>query len=413
MSDIQSYYDRTRACLGCCLCQPVCPVFRALRRETASPRGKVHLVRELLEGHIRYSRRLRELLDLCLDCRQCAEACPAGIPVPELVLAARAEFVRRRGMPWLWRLTLREVLGPHGFLLDLTFRAVLWRWGSGIPGSTAQGILNRLPPGAGGPSLRRRLAGHRSPPGGKGRVGFFAGCLADYLYPESGGRAVRALEKAGYQVVVPVAACCGQPHLAAGDEETAYRLALRNLAAFAPYQDLVAVVTDCASCAGCLRRYETAFASFPRAADLAALAGLVREVTEFLAAEECLSSLALAPASGDRVRITYHDPCHLSRTGGDRQAPRRLLRALPGQDFVEMAEADRCCGGGGSFSLTHPEVAEQVLERKISNILASGARVVATSCPLCRARLAAGLRARQARVDVVYPVDLLAAVESD
>lgn len=248
------------------------------------------------------------------------------------------------------------------------------------------------------------------PPAPGGQVGFFIGCLADYLYPDSGLRAVRALEKTGYRVVVPPdVACCGAPNLFTGDVEAAYRFALRNLEAFSGATALKAVVTDCASCVAALKLYPEVFRGRPRYEQLVAFAAKVRDIVEFLAEESNLEMLSSGGGPAGRTAVTLHDPCHQVRCGVGREAPRRLLRARLGINLVEMAEADHCCGGGGAFSLTHPELSRRILERKIANIVASGAEVVATGCPACRLQIGYGLRLRRLPIRVVHVVDLLEA----
>jgi glycolate oxidase iron-sulfur subunit len=220
-------------------------------------------------------------------------------------------------------------------------------------------------------------------------------------YPEVAEATCRALAAIGYRVEVPAVHCCGMPHRVYGDEDTARRLARRNLEALEGYES---IVTDCASCGAALKDYgELLGDDTPLAECARTLAGKVSDISEFLA-KRGLPSLH----GGNPLRVTYHEPCHLGREQGVKAEPRELLKALPGIEYVEMRGADVCCGGAGSFCITHAALSQQIGEAKIASILATGASVVASGCPSCITQLSALLHGRGAEVRVCHPLELLA-----
>jgi glycolate oxidase iron-sulfur subunit len=219
-------------------------------------------------------------------------------------------------------------------------------------------------------------------------------------YPDTAEATCRALAAIGYRVEVPAVQCCGMPHRAYGDEEAARRLARRNLEVLAGYE---AVITDCASCGAALKGYGELLAGEGATTEQAqAVAGKVSDISQFLVRQGLPALREGAP-----LRVTYHEPCHLGREQGVRAEPRQLLRALPGIEYVEMPGADVCCGGAGSFCITHAALSRQVGEAKLANILATGASVVASGCPSCITQLRAMARRLGAPVAVVHPTELL------
>jgi len=233
------------------------------------------------------------------------------------------------------------------------------------------------------------------------RVGLFAGCATNLIYPGLGESVARILVGEGMEVVLPHdQGCCGMPVYTAGDRQTALELAEANLKAFGKHK-VDAIVTACASCGTALKQdYEKILG-----VKLADLGAPVYDFGEFLAR---YSSLKFGEAPSARIKVTYHYPCHLTRGQGIKDAPGRVLEALPHVDYVEMSEADRCCGGAGTFSLTHYDLAKAIGRRKAANIAASGADVVATSCPSCMMQLEDMLRRNGLPQRVVHLADLVA-----
>ncbi|MHB1005085.1 MAG: (Fe-S)-binding protein [Chloroflexota bacterium] len=407
---LASYYDETLKCVRCGLCQAVCPVFAVERSESAVARGKVQIVRAVLENRIGGDASVRERVFACLNCDACTANCPSGVAITEVVLAARAELRRTLGQPAVERLLLRDLLASPtclelgGTALALYERSGL-RWLAhksrlleAFPGEVAakEGML---PGPAAARGARQTLPCVSTPAKKKRRVAYFLGCVTNVVYQQVARAVVDVLIRNDCEVVVaPDLRCCGMPHRNYGDTETAARLEGHNTARLNGL-DVDAVVTDCATCGSTLRAYS-------------GLRAPVYDVNAFLADQIGFAE----PGEGSPLRVTYHDPCHLARGQNVRAAPRQVLQAIPGVKLVEMAEADRCCGGAGTFALMHHEVSMAILDRKIDNAAATRAEVVATACPACRMQLAHGLARlsrRQSNAEgprrVIHPVELLAA----
>jgi glycolate oxidase iron-sulfur subunit len=232
------------------------------------------------------------------------------------------------------------------------------------------------------------------------RVGFFAGCSTNLIYPDIGKAVIRVLLGEGIEVVLPrEQGCCGVPVYTSGDRQTASELALKNIKAFEKYK-LDAIVTACAACGAALKKEYESVLGFRKNA----LGTKVYDFNEFLI-EFC--ALQYDACGGEPVTVTYHDPCHLNRAQGITEAPRRVLRAITNVDFREMQEADRCCGGGGMFSFTHYDIAKEIGKKKASFIAATGADIVATSCPSCMMQIEDMLRRSGLPQRVVHIAQLL------
>jgi glycolate oxidase iron-sulfur subunit len=231
------------------------------------------------------------------------------------------------------------------------------------------------------------------------RVGYFIGCGTNFQEPRTGEAATRLLARAGCEVVALPNVCCGLPPYSYGDREAARELARKNVeilaAAGTDY-----VVTECGSCSRFLKRYAELLEDDPAAVEVAAK---VRDWTEFMAEQPLPPPVRPWPGV-----VTYHDPCHLGRGQGIREAPRRLLTEGAGATLVELPEADWCCGGAGSYNLTHPEMSLAILQRKLDNVRSTGAPTVATACPACLIQIGYGLRREGSSVQPRHVAEILA-----
>jgi glycolate oxidase iron-sulfur subunit len=241
----------------------------------------------------------------------------------------------------------------------------------------------------------------------KFRVGYFLGCGTDMFNPSVALATVEVLTSLGCEVIVPPEMkCCGLPHIANGKMDTARTLALHNLEIFNRLE-LDYIVTDCASCSSALsqKRLELLLAEDGCEHEIQAFCGKLKDLTVFLTEVLDVSEVNLAP---QEITVTYHDPCHLAKAQGIRQAPRRLLQQIPGVNLLEMAESDRCCGGSGTFSMTHYDLSMKILGHKMDNIAQTGAQFIATCCPSCALQLRHGTRIYNYGAQVVHPVEILA-----
>jgi glycolate oxidase iron-sulfur subunit len=216
----------------------------------------------------------------------------------------------------------------------------------------------------------------------------------------------------GGSVAVLDNCCCGLPAETYGDREAARRLAAKNLEILAA-APIDVIATDCSSCASFLKKYPKLFApDDPRHAAAQAISSRVRDWVELACGVESPESKGGSSESGvpryKPVVVTYHDPCHASRGQGLVAEPRRFLRSLPGVEYRELPEADWCCGGAGSYALSHYDLSRQVLERKIDNVEKTGASILVTSCPACIVHLSYGVRLRGLAVRVCHLSQLAA-----
>jgi glycolate oxidase iron-sulfur subunit len=403
-------------CNKCGTCASVCPTYGALRRETTSARGRVSLIAAYLAGDVEPDAEFEHLMYYCLSCHACATTCPNGVRVDSLVLAAREELAAGSGHS-LSRQAVFQGLLPHPGRLDAALwparlydatgvRALAERTGlvSHLPGRLS--IYGQMLPRA---PLRPASSSipEVSPAVGRslGRVGYFLGCAQNLLYPETAKATVALLNLAGFDVVTPRGlVCCGMPARAYGEIAIARQLAAENVAAFAA-AGVEAVITDCASCGSFLKEYGELLAQDSQIAQEAErLAKGLQDVSQFLTDQ---------PPQGERralddTSVTYHDPCHLAHAQGIKKQPRDLLKGIEGVEFREMRTQGACCGGAGSYGLTHPEVSVTILDKRITEAVDTGASVLATGCPACRMQLEFGMRRAGARVEVRHTTELLA-----
>ncbi len=399
-------------CLKCGLCRSVCPVFAEVLDESACARGKIALAESLADGELTLSTIFSDRLSKCINCKSCMEVCPSGIKVDEIVLAARAEIFARGKFPFLKKFIFRHLLRrgrllpPISKVLAFIERKIL----RCLPPSSPYRVLlpvikidrERILPIFAERTLMDEF-GEIVKPRGKPRmrVGFFVGCSTNLIYTNIGRAVMQILLGENFEVVIPhKQGCCGVPVYTSGDRSTGRELALRNIRAFEPYA-LDAIVTACASCGRALKTDYHEILGFRKNA----LGSKVYDLNEFLAK---YAKLDLRGEGLNPIKVTYHDPCHLNRGQGISAQPRKLLQALPNVTYIEMEEAERCCGGGGLFSFTHYEIAKEIGRRKAGFIAATEADVVATSCPSCMMQLEDVLRRSGLRQRVMHVAEVLA-----
>jgi len=411
-------------CIRCGLCLSVCPTYRSVPIETRSPRGRLALIKAVADGQLPVSRNFVEQMSLCLDCRACTTVCPTGVSPGEMVLAARAyleaeggkkrpdnSFGRRMGR----RLLYRELWPHHRRLERLASLLRLYQRLRLPQLARRTGLLRLLPdrlarmeellPILPERSLRREIPVVAPAKGEtRYRVGFFLGCVMSLVYVEVSRATVRVLQEHGCEVVTPQGQkCCGAPHESDGERDLARQLARDNVGVFERLGRLDAIVTDCAACGAVLKGYGELLAGDRDYAERAGqFSARVADISEFL------MRISRRPARRELAwRVTYHDPCHLVHAQGISREPRELLRSIPGIEFVELSEANWCCGSAGTYNLTHPEMSAQILAQKVNNIAATGAEVVVTANPGCMLQLQAGLRRAGLAVRVVHTTQVL------
>jgi glycolate oxidase iron-sulfur subunit len=428
-------------CIHCGLCLTACPTYRTLKIEPDSPRGRLYLMRGLAEGRIAPSDPLVGHLDRCLDCRACETVCPASVPYSRLLEATRGQLARRWRTASPLRLlahwVLRSVLPRPGRVAALTelmrvsqsgplaallttrpARALMPRFAKlGLAMTprlkprrerALEAVAPRLPAGARMESRAEALVFH---PAGtaKGHVAFHASCITPAMFPEQNHESVRLMVLAGVRVTVPRAqTCCGALQAHAGLRREAKALGTMNARAFRDSYDFV--VSTSAGCGAALR--ETGHLVHDGAdAELAGqLSEKSRDVAEILAHFDLPAPPAPLRSAGDPakpLRVTYHDACHLAHAQRVREAPRRLLRSLPGVELVALPNADWCCGSAGVYNLTHPDMADAQLAGKLDAVASVSPEVVVASNPGCLLHMRRGAKERGLSPRFVHLVELL------
>jgi len=403
-------------CIHCGFCLPSCPTYIATGQELESPRGRLHLISAVTSGRVEASDRLLAHLDLCLQCRACETACPSAVPYGRIMEDARASIManpfRRRPRSWQARaLVLRWVLArPRVLRAAFALARLYVRSGAQrlVRGPLARVMPARLrlleasaPIPARRPFARRRALA--APPGATARIALLTGCVHGELYPAMHEATVRVLARLGCEVVAPPAqACCGALHSHAGDAATARALARRNIAAFES-AGVDAVIVNAAGCGAAMKEYGRLLRHDPRWHERAErFSAGVRDVLEFVAERDFARDLGAVAAD-----VTLQDACHLAHAQGIREAPRAILRAIPGLRLREMETPDRCCGSAGLYSAVQPEMSATVLAAKLQDVAATGARVVCTSNPGCTLQIESGVRRQGMRVEVRHVIELL------
>ncbi len=403
---LREQYENLSACIRCGLCLSVCPTYQVSFKEEEGPRGRIAMLKALVEGHLGLTPDLVEHELNCLVCEACTAICPAGFRMEPAQIAFRAAV--SGGMPRAVRFGLEYFLGDLGRLRRLV-RLMALGQRAGLTALAARlGLFGLRRLGRFLPDLPTSFIVPRGqvwrPAGGpvRYRVAILTGCVMSTVFAEVTRATVRVLTANGCEVVaVAGQGCCGALHLHSGLLGSARRLIENNVRAFDP-DGFDAIVVNSAGCGTALKTYDH-FVSGPRAA---AIARKTRDITEFL------DEVGLVPPPGEvPVVATYQEPCHLAHAQRITAAPRRLLRAIPGLRLVELGESALCCGSAGIYNLTRPAFADALMARKVRHVLATGAQVVVTANPGCYLQLLAGLRAAagdgRPAVEVRFLVELL------
>jgi glycolate oxidase iron-sulfur subunit len=364
------------ACVHCGFCLPTCPTYQVLGQEMDSPRGRILLMKAVLEGELSYTD-VQLHIDRCLGCLACVTACPSGVKYGELLAPFRsraqgdferspAEKLQRRliheTLPYPGRFRAAAALGraarPLAGILPGELSALLAMLPERLPEAEA---LPELVPAEG---VRRA------------RVALLVGCVQQILAPEINRATLRVLAKNGVEVVIPKGqGCCGALALHSGDFRAARALAQHNMVIFPA--DVDAIVTNAAGCGSGMKDYAGLFSGTgdgteDTAEQAAQFVAKVKDVSAFLA------ELGLLPPVGlpEPLTVAYHDACHLAHAQGITAAPRQLLSMIPNLTLVEIPDGAICCGSAGSYNLEQPEIAAELGRRKAQAILSTGARAV-------------------------------------
>jgi iron-sulfur cluster protein len=400
-------------CIKCGACLNVCPVFGSVAGQTY---GYIYQggIGAILTAFLHGMDKAVDPASLCMNCMACTEVCPSHIDIPRMILRLRTNIVADNG------LSLTNKIAYHGVLkypnrLDRAIKIGSYLQspfvGKGFMVRRLPYPLNSLTRTISLPSLsheplRDRLKGFSSRRAGtRPAVAFYAGCVANYAYPEIGDDVMNYLRECGAEPYYPQKqTCCGAPALVTGDEETCIKLAKINIAAIEEMNPNY-VVTVCPGCAVMLQQeYPRLLASDPEWSHRAeAMSTKIRDFSQLVL--QLTSTAEKMPSQN--LKVTYNDPCYLRRGLGIYHEPRQLLER-EGFEIAEMNDADVCCGFAGTFVLEYPELSGSILKRKLDNIEATGANIVVTNCTPCVLQLRGGLDKRNSNIKVMHSAELLA-----
>jgi glycolate oxidase iron-sulfur subunit len=389
-------------CVHCGFCLASCPTYKVLGEEMDSPRGRIILMKESLEGRIELNSAL-PYIDRCLGCMACVTACPSGVAYGHLLSPFRERAEAQRARPLLseaTRLLVKETLPyPDRFRLAATAGRLGKLVRAALPGEL-RGMLELLPadlpPAQPLPEIFPAVGKRR------GRVALLAGCVQQVLAPQINWATLRVLAQNGIETVVPRGqACCGSLSLHIGEGEQARELARINLGIFP--SDIDAIITNAAGCGSGMHEYGLLFAGEMDAERAAVFGNKVKDITVFLDETGIVAPRGLP----EPLRVAYHDACHLAHAQAVTAQPRRLLASIPNVNLVEIPEGELCCGSAGTYNLEQPELAGQIGERKARNIVATGAQAVVTGNIGCMTQIRTHLELLGRPLAIWHTIELL------
>jgi glycolate oxidase iron-sulfur subunit len=396
-------------CVHCGLCLQNCPTYLQTGNEAESPRGRIHLIQALNEGRVEVSADYRQHVELCLVCRNCESVCPSGVHFGRIMEAGRAQLYARATLSLSERLFRRiafKELLPHGSRLRVLFGLLLLYQRSGLQRlvrstgllpavlKTAENLL---------PQLAKPFLPEWEvyPAEGKlrYRVGLFTGCVMPLVYGNVHQATLRVLRHNGCEVhIPPEQVCCGALNVHGGEQTVARDLAQQNIRAFLG-RGLDAIVVNSAGCGATMKEY----GELLEGAEADEFGRLTRDVSEFLVSIEPLRPFSHAV----NRTVTLQESCHLVHAQRIKDAPRTLLRSIPGVDLHDMAHSDLCCGSAGLYMLTENEMSSRILDDKMHDVAATGAHTIVTSNPGCMMQMQRGLHRSGLTGDVKHVVELL------
>lgn len=391
------------ACVHCGFCLAACPTYRELGQEMDSPRGRIVLMKEVLEGQLPFAA-AQPHVDRCLGCLACEPACPSGVPYRNLISPFRALARLETRRPWDAK--LRHLLAAQTIPFPNRFRLAtrLGRWGKKFRRFLPRGfwpmldlIPDRLPAAQSWPELNPARGPRRA------RVALLIGCAQQVLDPDINTATIEVLTRNGVEVVVPrTQGCCGGLAWHTGDLPAAQAFARQNLRAFPTKLD--AILTNAAGCGSALHEYHLILRGTAEEKLAEIFRHRVQDVSVFLAN---LGWQERPPERAKPLKIAYHDACHLAHAQGVRREPRTLLRTLPGIELCELPEPQHCCGSAGTYNLDQPDIAASLGIKKAQAVIATGATVVASGNIGCLTQLRTHLQKMESAVQVRHTLQVV------
>ena len=396
--------DAVASCVHCGFCLPTCPTYVVTGEEMHSPRGRIVLMKEVLEGTLPLAE-ATPYLDPCLGCLACVSACPSGVAYGELITPFRMETEGRRERPLeeaAVRRVVHETLPYPGRFRLAAAAGTLARPLRRLLPTRMRDMLDllpaRVPRASPLPEVVRAIGPRRA------RVALLTGCAQQVLAPEINWATVRVLARNGVEVTIPSGqSCCGALAAHAGVKGQAQGFARRTIRTFSAVADVDAVLTNAAGCGSGMHEYPLWLKGEREEAAATAFAARVRDVSVFL------DELGIAPPEPLEapLRVAYHDACHLAHAQGVTAQPRALLRAIEGVELVELAEPELCCGSAGTYNLEQPTMAALLGRRKARSVQAVAPDLVATGNIGCMTQLRTHVGGLGSDVPVLHTMEVL------
>jgi len=385
-TDIKLYFkdveDIVSQCDRCGTCLTVCPLFGAKDIESSSARGKNNIARGLIQGVVKPSAEVLNIVNFCLLCRTCVDNCPSKVKTDDAMIALRQYFADKDGSPGAKYKALGALMKNRTLVkLSAGTLKVVRRMGMNtmIPHGMAPQEFTRkqyLASFAGPAALGSAAPMSPIKLSDKSKVAYFKGCGMSMMFPDAVEGTLAILRTITKPQIIDNM-CCGLPHLAHGLRTDFLDMAKENISLF---EESDVIVSDCASCSGTLKHIVAYFADDPVWKERAAAFS-----QKIMGLSEYLFHVGYKPQQRVDVKMTFHEPCHLGRGQGIKNEPRQILKAAG--NFIEMAGSNTCCGGAGSFHMDYPDIAASILAKKRINIENSGAQIVVSECPTCLVQL--------------------------
>jgi glycolate oxidase iron-sulfur subunit len=418
-------YEHFLDCVHCGLCTAACPTYAETGNENDGPRGRIYLMRAIVDGRLELTESARKHLDLCLDCRSCETACPSGVQYGRILEPFRVDMqnipaaanASDSGPPAWFRKFILYGLFPYRKRLAITLMPARLMQRLGLDRLARSLGLTRLLPvhlqrmhdqlpvlQPAGPPLPNFLpaVGTR-----RATVALFLGCVADAMFRHVHWATARVLQQNGCDVLIPSnQSCCGAIHYHSGGSGPLLNLMLQNCESFAD-ERIDAVIVNVAGCGSMLKDYshiidELHGSTESQNQQIRNLCSRIRDVHEFLA------DLGPVQPSGTlNLKVAYQDACHLQHAQRIRQQPRDLLNLIPGLKLTRVDEPELCCGAAGTYNLTQPEMADRLGKRKTDHLLAESPDLIASANAGCSLQLQAQLRRAGKNIPVLHPVEIL------
>jgi glycolate oxidase iron-sulfur subunit len=387
-----------QTCVHCGFCLPTCPTYQVLGQETDSPRGRIFLMKEVLEGKLEVED-VSKHLDQCLGCLACQTSCPSGVHYGELISPFR-DWAREQGkQPWSLRRWIASLVLPRPWLFRLALQAgQLVRQRMWLVPPTLRPMVAMVPP-----EIPQRVTlPELTPAQGKrrGSVALLAGCAQQVLSPDINLATIRVLSRQGFDVIVPrTQGCCGALAWHVGNGPLAKTHARTNLKAFDIPCD--AVLSNAAGCGSGLKEYGLMLKGEPDEKVAQQFSQRVRDVSEFLAEVGLIDP----PKLSEPMRVAYHDACHLAHAQGVTAAPRQLLQSIGRLEVAEVENSEICCGSAGTYNIDQPDMAAELGRRKAQSIIATGASCVVTGNIGCMVQI------HQSLIQAGHPMPVLHTIQ--